>query len=154
MSFLCPSSCHGLHKHLLPMCLKHISSGPASGPLHSLWRKRFLISVFLAPSCLPMAPFHRGPCAFLPGIKFWPPSLYPLYFSIALIAMIPCIFCLWLPNWNVFPCFVLHCEPWFVPDNKHCINAHRGVLTLFITTSLWSFLYYSIRCCNGENQLA
>lgn len=39
MSSVCPSSCHGLHKHLLPMCLKHISWGPASGPLYSLKNK-------------------------------------------------------------------------------------------------------------------
>lgn len=82
-----------------------------------------LISVWLAPSCLPMAPLHRSfPCAFLPGLKFWPSPLYPLSFSIAFIATMPCIFYLSVAptlecsvlftTLNLDPCLTTTDIPW------------------------------------------
>lgn len=94
------------------------------GGLCTLWRTRFIISLWLAPSYLPTVPFHRGPYAFLTGLKFGPLPLYPPSFSIALIVMIPCIFYLSVaPKLECFSLFVLHREPWPVPDdNKHYVN--------------------------------
>lgn len=60
----------------------------------------------------------------LTGLKFGSLPLYPPSFSIALIFMIPCIFYLSvIPKLESFSLFVLHHEPWPVPDdNKHYIN--------------------------------